>query len=135
MARRRPAARPGQREGRSAPPDRAGGMNAPDRNGGSLAAELAALVGPSHVRIAPAERAAYAMDGLPTHRRVPGVVVLPGTRDEVIAVVRLLAPRGVAFVPRGAGTGLSGGPLAEPQPVPLVLPLLTPTLKIHPLHR
>ncbi|HYS21461.1 MAG TPA: FAD-linked oxidase C-terminal domain-containing protein [Gemmatimonadales bacterium] len=110
-------------------------MSAPDRNGGSLAAELAALVGPSHVRIAPAERAAYAMDGLPTHRRVPGVVVLPGTRDEVIAVVRLLAARGVAFVPRGAGTGLSGGALAEPEAVLLVLTRLNRILKIDPANR
>ena len=39
--------------------------------------------------------------------------MLPGTRDEVIAVVRLLASRGVSWVPRGAGTGLSGGALAE----------------------
>ena len=41
------------------------------------------------------------------------LVVLPGTREEVIAVVRLLASEGVAFVPRGAGTGLSGGALAD----------------------
>ena len=52
------------------------------------------------------------MDGLPTRESIPGVVVLPGSRDEVIAVVRLLAA-GVPFVARGAGTGLSGGALAE----------------------
>jgi glycolate oxidase subunit GlcD len=39
--------------------------------------------------------------------------VFPGTRDEAIAVVRLLAAEGLAFVPRGAGTGLSGGALAD----------------------
>src|SRR5262249_62095993 len=32
---------------------------------------------------------------------------------EVIAVVRELAQRGIPFVPRGAGTGLSGGALAD----------------------
>ncbi|HZH40145.1 MAG TPA: FAD-binding protein, partial [Gemmatimonadales bacterium] len=64
------------------------------------------------MRTSRAERLTYAADGLPTHRTLPGVVVLPGTREEVIAVVRLLASRNIPFVPRGAGTGLSGGALA-----------------------
>ena len=75
----------------------------------SLVDTLAEIVGPRHVRTALPERLTYAKDGLPTHRRVPGVVVLPGNRDEVIAVVRLLGALGMPFVPRGAGTGLSGG--------------------------
>src|SRR5262247_2231298 len=79
-----------------------------------LARDLSAIVGASHVREAKAERVTYASDGLPTHRRVPDLVVLPGSREELIAVVRLLAALGVPFVPRGAGTGLSGGAVAEP---------------------
>ena len=79
-----------------------------------LAAALAAAVGAGRVRTAAAERGVYAMDGLPTHSRLPGVVVIPDTREQVIAVVRLCAERGVVIVPRGAGTGLSGGALAEP---------------------
>ncbi len=75
------------------------------------------------------------MDGLPTHRSVPGVVVLPGTRDEVIAVVRLLATHGIPFVPRGAGTGLSGGALADDGAVLLVLTRLNRILKIDPANR
>ena len=45
-----------------------------------LARELARVVGASHVRGSWSERLTYATDGLPTHRRVPGLVVLPGTR-------------------------------------------------------
>src|SRR5439155_508007 len=86
---------------------------AADVRGGSLAAALSEIVGARHVRTALPERVTYARDGLPTHRHVPGVVVLPGSRDEVVAVVRLLAALGVPFVPRGAGTGLSGGALAD----------------------
>src|SRR5256712_12611601 len=70
------------------------------------------------------------MDGLPTHRRVPDLVVLPGTREELIAVVRLLAALGVPFVPRGAGTGLSGGALADEGSVLLVLTRLNRILRI-----
>jgi glycolate oxidase subunit GlcD len=70
-------------------------------------------VGPRWVKSRPAELAAYDADGLPGYRALPSVVVLPGSRDEVCAVVRLLADRGLPFVPRGAGTGLSGGSLAD----------------------
>ena len=82
---------------------------------------LSRIVGSSHVRAGPGELVAYAADGLPTHRHVPRLVVLPGTREEVIAVVRLLAEAGVPFVPRGAGTGLSGGALAADDAVLLGL--------------
>src|SRR2546423_10502974 len=95
-----------------------------------LAHDLAAIVGQRHVREARAERVTYAMDGLPTHRRVPDLVVLPGTREELIAVVRLLAALGVPFVPRGAGTGLSGGALAAEGSVLLVLTRLNRILRI-----
>src|SRR5260370_31117147 len=86
-----------------------------------LAPDLASIVGSRHVREARAERITYAMDGLPTHRRLPDLVVLPGTREQLIAVVRLLAAHDVPFVPRGAGTGLSGGALADAGSVLLVL--------------
>ena len=101
----------------------------------TLARALADLVGEPHVRTAMAERATYARDGLPIHRRVPGVVVLPGTRDELIAVVRLLAAHHVPFVPRGAGTGLSGGALADERAVLVVLTRLARILRIDPVNR
>jgi len=101
----------------------------------SLATALAEIVGERHVRSAPAERLAYAMDGLPTHRRLPALAVLPGTRDEVIAIVRLLADLGVAFVPRGAGTGLSGGALADHDAVLLVLTRLNRIIKVDAANR
>jgi glycolate oxidase subunit GlcD len=96
----------------------------------SLVEALAEIVGARHVRTALPERITYAKDGLPTHRRVPGIVVLPGSRDEVVAVVRLLAAVRVPFVPRGAGTGLSGGALADDDAVLVVLTRLNRILKI-----
>ena len=101
----------------------------------SIATALAGIVGEHHVRSAPAERLAYAMDGLPTHRRLPALAVLPGTRDEVIAVVRLLADLGVPFVPRGAGTGLSGGALADHDAVLVVLTRLNRIIKLDAANR
>src|SRR5690242_3116639 len=100
-----------------------------------LTRALARIVGAGHVRSGPGERLAYSSDGLPTHRRLPHLVVLPGTRDELIAVVRLLAQAGVPFVPRGAGTGLSGGALAADDAVLLVLTRLNKIVALDPANR
>ncbi|HEY6807283.1 MAG TPA: FAD-binding protein, partial [Gemmatimonadales bacterium] len=88
---------------------------------GHLESTLVGIVGARHVRSAGAERATYAADGLPTHHHLPGVVVLPGTREELIAVIRALAATRTPWVPRGAGTGLSGGALAAADAVLVVL--------------
>ena len=79
----------------------------------SLGAALTEIVGARQVLTRPSELLVYAMDGLPGYRKHPGVAVFPRTRQEVIDVVRLLAKEHVPFVPRGAGTGLSGGALAS----------------------
>ncbi|MDQ2889681.1 MAG: FAD-binding protein, partial [Gemmatimonadota bacterium] len=71
------------------------------------------IVGGRHVLARDVELLAYESDGLPGYRRRPSLAVFPGTRDETVAIVRLLAETGTAFVPRGAGTGLSGGALAD----------------------
>ena len=75
--------------------------------------EIAALardiVGPDWVVTDGAQLRVYECDGLKNQREVPGAVVLPGTTEQVAAVVRLCHERGVPFVARGAGSGLSGG--------------------------
>ncbi len=101
----------------------------------ALVPDLRRIVGAAHVRTAIAERHTYARDGLPTHRRTPAVVALPGTRDELIAVVRLLARHAVPFVPRGAGTGLSGGALAGHDAVLVVLTRLSRILRLDAANR
>jgi glycolate oxidase subunit GlcD len=89
-------------------------MTLPSRSNASTVADrLAGIVGDRHVLSRPSELLVYNSDGLPGYRRQPRLAVFPGTRDEAIAVVRLLAEEGLPFVPRGAGTGLSGGALAD----------------------
>jgi FAD/FMN-containing dehydrogenase len=79
----------------------------------STAKRLAAIVGERRVLARPAELFTYTADGLPGYRKQPALAVFPGTRDEVVTVVRALAEAHVPFVARGAGTGLSGGALAD----------------------
>ena len=73
-----------------------------------LVASLGAIVGPRWVRARLAERRAYEADGLPTHASVPRLAVLPGSKREVIEIVRLLAHRKLKEavpVRSGFGTG------------------------------
>jgi glycolate oxidase subunit GlcD len=79
----------------------------------AVAERLAEIVGDRHVLSRQSELLVYNSDGLPGYRRQPRLAVFPGTRDETIAIVRLLAEERLPFVPRGAGTGLSGGALAD----------------------
>jgi glycolate oxidase subunit GlcD len=78
-----------------------------------VAERLRAIVGDRFVLERDAALLAYQSDGLPGYHKKPSIAVFPGSRDETIEVVRLLADTGTSFVPRGAGTGLSGGALAD----------------------
>jgi glycolate oxidase len=55
----------------------------------------------------------YECDAQRFDRGQPLALVFPETTDEVRAAVRACASRGVPFLPRGAGTGLSGGAVAR----------------------
>jgi len=82
-----------------------------------LAAQLRRLVGDDAVIDHPDSLAVYECDGYTLERATPDIVVLPRTPEQVAAVVRLLWDEKVPFVPRGAGTGLSGGTLPVAAPV------------------
>src|SRR5205814_7279278 len=83
----------------------------------ALLADLRGIVGTDGVIDRPEALLVYECDGYTLERAAPEVVVLPRTPEEVATVVRLLAGDGIAFVPRGAGTGLSGGTLPVAAPV------------------
>jgi glycolate oxidase len=81
----------------------------------TLARALAGICGAQHVVTHPHARATYASDALAHYAETPGVVVLPGSAEEVRRVVAACHRAQVPWVARGAGSGLSGGalPLAE----------------------
>ena len=72
---------------------------------------MAAVVGAAHCVSEPEQLRTYECDGLTSFRERPGLVVLPGSTEEVAEVVKLARAEGLPIVPRGAGTGLSGGAL------------------------
>jgi glycolate oxidase len=74
-----------------------------------LVREFRDIIGPDGVVTDPAELMVYEADGMPLTKNPPSCVLLPRTTEQVSSVVRLLYENGIPFVPRGAGTGLSGG--------------------------
>jgi len=73
----------------------------------AVATDLAGLVGSEHVR----HDAHFLSDASQTMglRGRAAAIVLPGSEEEVAAVVGWCYERGVAIVPRGGGTGYAGG--------------------------
>ncbi|HWW77308.1 MAG TPA: FAD-linked oxidase C-terminal domain-containing protein, partial [Pyrinomonadaceae bacterium] len=78
----------------------------------TLVENLRATLRPGQVISEPEELLVYECDGLTHYRHRPRAVVFPASTEEVARVVRLVTEAGVPLVPRGAGTGLSGGALA-----------------------
>ena len=70
--------------------------------------ELSALLGDRYVLHSPYDLMLYEYDAS-IDRSVPDIVVLPASTQDVATIVKIAARHRVPIVPRGAGTGLSGG--------------------------
>ena len=94
-------------------------MPAPDqevlKRRGEIVARLRAIVPGEGVIADEEELRVFECDGLMAYRQLPMVVVLPETTEQVSQILKACHELGVKVVPRGAGTGLSGGalPLAD----------------------
>jgi glycolate oxidase len=83
----------------------------------ALVKELAEIVGNDGIVSRASELKVYECDGWTIEKNAPDVLLMPRTTEQVSAILKALWRRGVAFVPRGAGTGLSGGALPVNAPV------------------
>src|SRR5437879_7720621 len=70
--------------------------------------ELSALLGARFVLHTAYDLMLYEYDAS-IDRSTPDIVVLPACTEDVVAIVKIAARHNVPVVPRGAGTGLSGG--------------------------
>ncbi len=80
-----------------------------------LAAALRDIVPGEGVIDGEEELRAFDCDGLMAYKQLPLIVVLPETTQQVSDILKYCHANNVKIVPRGAGTGLSGGalPLAD----------------------
>jgi glycolate oxidase len=95
-----------------------------------LVRALQRIVGEDGVISDREDLATYECDALVVAKGLPNLVVLPRSTEEVVEVVKLANRVGVPFVPRGAGTGLSGGTLAEDTTIVIALTRMNRILEV-----
>jgi glycolate oxidase len=86
----------------------------------SLIADLRRLLPPGQVLDTPEDRTLYAYDGT-SSRALPDVAVMARNAQEVSQILKYATAHAVPVVPRGAGTGLSGGSVPAQGGIALVL--------------
>ncbi len=77
----------------------------------------------------------YECDGLAAFRQLPMVVVLPQNEAQIVAILTTCRDLQVRIVPRGAGTGLSGGAMPIADGVVLSTARLNRIVRVDPLAR
>lgn len=82
--------------------------DAPDRQA-RLRAELGAVIGAANVRFDPFTLVAHATDATDWRLHLPVAVLTPEHESQVAPLLAACARLGLATIPRGGGTGLTGG--------------------------
>ena len=83
----------------------------------------------------PEDTIPYECDGLAAYRRMPLAVALPETEAQVTQILKTCFDMNIPVVPRGSGTGLSGGAMPISQGLVLSLAKLKKILSIDPFTR
>ncbi|SNC64907.1 FAD-linked oxidase C-terminal domain-containing protein [Polynucleobacter victoriensis] len=83
----------------------------------------------------PEDTIPYECDGLAAYRQMPLAVALPETEAQAVAVIKVCQNLEIPIVPRGAGTGLSGGAMPIAQGLVLSLAKFKKILHIDPIAR
>ena len=116
-------------------------MNAPATSGFTIdrqrevVAALRAVLPAACILFNEEDTRPYECDGLAAYRQLPMVVVLPQTEAHVIAILQVCRELKVPIVPRGAGTGLSGGAMPIADGVVLSTARLNRIVKVDPYSR
>jgi glycolate oxidase len=77
----------------------------------------------------------YECDGLAAYRQMPMVVALPDTEAQLVQILQLCRNMKLPIVPRGAGTGLSGGATPIADGLVLSTAKLNRIIKVDPVSR
>ncbi|WP_274650857.1 FAD-linked oxidase C-terminal domain-containing protein [Paenibacillus humicola] len=98
-------------------------------------AEMTRLLGSRSVLHRYEDLLAYECDGYTIHKGLPGAVLFPANTQEVAAAVQYMHRQQIPFIPRGAGTGLSGGATALNGEVLISLARMNKLLEVDYLNR
>jgi glycolate dehydrogenase FAD-linked subunit len=82
--------------------------------------KLKEIVGPENFLDSPESLIAYSYDATAIDPQLPAAVVAPATADQISRIILLANEERFPVVPRGSGTGLSGGALPVEQSIVLL---------------
>jgi glycolate oxidase len=83
----------------------------------------------------PEDTIPYECDGLAAYRKMPLAVALPENEGQVVNILKACKDLGIPVVPRGSGTGLSGGAMPIEQGLVLSLAKFKKILQVDPFTR
>ena len=98
---------------------------------GSVLKQLARIVGDHNLVHSPNDLRIFERDGS-IAGAIPDAIVLPADRSQVVEVVKVAARNRIPIVPRGAGTGLSGGAITLQGGIALQLTRMRKIVEIDP---
>jgi len=101
----------------------------------ALVDDLKRIVGTSHVLSSESELRVYECDAYTLEKELPSIVVLPDSTHQVSQIIACCLQHEVPFIPRGAGTNLSGAVLAVPDAVVISLARMNRILEVDPTNR
>lgn len=107
----------------------------PTERRNQVAAALRARLPAGAVLSDPEDTRPYECDGLAAYRQLPLVVTLPTDEAQVLAILDVCRELQAPIVPRGAGTGLSGGALPIRDGVVLSTARMSQIKRVDPLAR
>jgi glycolate oxidase len=99
----------------------------------TLFEELANVLPQDSLKIAEEDLRPYECDGLSMYRALPKCVVLPEDEKQIAEVMRICHAHRVSVIARGAGTGLSGGAMPDPNSVVLSTAKMMKIISVDPL--
>lgn len=91
--------------------------------------QLRKALGPESVLDRPEDLMLYEYDA-GVDKGLPGAVVFPSSGEHVSKILRIATAEGISIVPRGAGTGLSGGAISRDQGIVVVFSRMNRILEL-----
>lgn len=82
---------------------------------------LKSIAGRENVLTSKEDRITYSYDGTPILKQLPDAVIIPRSVDHIAQVLQLANGAGFAVVPRGSGSGLSGGAIPVENSIVLLM--------------
>lgn len=75
----------------------------------SVLQQLSSIVGAENFSASPEDKIVYSYDGTPLLEHLPDAILRPKTKEQISLIVQLANKEKFSIIPRGNGTGLSGG--------------------------